>query len=88
MAQPRFGTWIPVYGSWGARNHPDERSQASYQHARDIAVEADRLGSKVALLAQHIINPMNRDFDQLETWSASAAIAEATTGPRVARAKE
>jgi alkanesulfonate monooxygenase len=79
MSQPRFGIWIPVYGPWGARNHPDEPSQASYRHSRDIAVEADRLGFKVALLAQHIINPMNHDFDQLETWSASAAIAEATS---------
>jgi alkanesulfonate monooxygenase len=79
MSQPRFGIWIPVYGPWGARNHPDEPSQASYPHAREIAVEADRLGFKVALLAQHIINPMNHEYDQLETWTASAAIAEATS---------
>ncbi len=78
MSEPRFGIWVPVYGPWGARHHPDEPEQASYQHSRDIVVEADKLGFKVALLAQHIINPMNHSYDQLETWSASAALAEAT----------
>jgi alkanesulfonate monooxygenase len=40
--------------------------------------QAEELNFEVALLAQHMINPMNNDFDQLETWSASAALAQAT----------
>jgi alkanesulfonate monooxygenase len=79
MSEPRFGIWVPVYGPWGARNHPDEPSQPSYARALSVVGEAERLGFKVALLAQHLINPMNNDFDQLETWSASAALAQATS---------
>ncbi|MBV8138024.1 MAG: LLM class flavin-dependent oxidoreductase [Deltaproteobacteria bacterium] len=78
MSEPRFGIWVPVYGPWGARHHPEEPEQASYAHAREVVVEADQLGFKVALLAQHIINPVNHSYDQLETWSAAAALAEAT----------
>jgi alkanesulfonate monooxygenase len=44
----------------------------------DIVKRAEQLNFKVALLAQHLINPLNNDFDQLETWSASAALAQAT----------
>jgi alkanesulfonate monooxygenase len=79
MSEPRFGIWIPVYGPWGARNHPEEPPQPSYGRALKIIREAERLGFKVALLAQHLINPMNNEFDQLETWSASAALAQATS---------
>jgi alkanesulfonate monooxygenase len=78
MTEPRFGIWVPVYGPWGARHHPEEPEQASYAHSREIVVDADRLGFMGALLAQHIINPMNHAYDQLETWSAAAALAEAT----------
>jgi alkanesulfonate monooxygenase len=79
MTEPRFGIWVPVYGPWGARHHPEEPEQASYAHSREIVVDAERVGFKVALLAQHIINPLNHTYDQLETWSAAAALAEATT---------
>jgi len=78
MPQARFGIWAPVYGPWGARNHPDEPAQASYRRARDIVVQADHLGYKVALFAQHIINPLSHEYDQVETWTACAAVAEAT----------
>src|SRR5215469_6112325 len=78
MIQPRFGLWAPVYGPWGARHHPGEPSQTSYLFARDIVVEAERLGFSVVMIAQHIINPLNNDYHQLETWSAAAALAEAT----------
>ncbi len=78
MIQPRFGLWAPVYGPWGARRHPGEPSQASYNFAREIVVEAERLGFSVVMMAQHIINPLNNDYDQLETWTATAALAEAT----------
>jgi alkanesulfonate monooxygenase len=76
--QPRFGLWAPVYGPWGARHHPGEPSQASYSFAREVVVEAERLGFSVVMIAQHIINPLNNDYEQLETWSAAAAFAEAT----------
>jgi alkanesulfonate monooxygenase len=78
MIQPRFGLWAPVYGPWGARHHPGEPSQTSYSFSREIVVEAERLGFSVVMIAQHIINPLNNDYHQLETWSAAAAFAEAT----------
>ena len=78
MTKPRFGIWVPVYGPWGARHHPDEPSQPSYSRSLEIVRQAEALDFEVALLAQHMINPMNNEFDQLETWSASAALAQAT----------
>jgi alkanesulfonate monooxygenase len=78
MFEPRFGLWAPVYGPWGARHHPGEQAQTSYKFSRDIVVEAERLGFKTVMIAQHIINPLNNEYDQLETWSAAAGFAEAT----------
>lgn len=78
IIEPRFGIWVPLYGPWGARHHPDEPSQPSYARAPDVVIQAEQLNFKVALLAQYLINPMNNDFDQVETWSASAALAQAT----------
>jgi alkanesulfonate monooxygenase len=78
MMQPRFGLWAPVYGPWGARQHPGEPSQTSYSFSREVVVEAERLGFSVVMIAQHIINPLNNDYHQLETWTGAAAFAEAT----------
>ena len=78
MIEPCFGLWAPVYGPWGARHHPGEPSQTSYSFSRDTVVEAERLGFKAVMIAQHIINPLNNDYHQLETWSAAAGFAEAT----------
>jgi alkanesulfonate monooxygenase len=78
MIEPRFGLWAPVYGPWGARHHPDEPAQTSYRFSRDIVSEAERLGFETVMIAQHVINPLNNDYHQLETWSAAAGFAEAT----------
>jgi alkanesulfonate monooxygenase len=78
MGEPRFGIWVPVYGPWGARHHPEEPPQPSYARALEVVRQAEQLNFEVTLLAQHMINPMNNDFDQLETWSSSAALAQAT----------
>jgi alkanesulfonate monooxygenase len=78
MIEPRFGLWAPVYGPWGARHHPNEPAQTSYRFSRDIVIEAERLGFKAVMIAQHVINPLNNEYHQLETWSAAAGFAEAT----------
>src|SRR5947208_14510316 len=75
---PRFGIWAPVYGTWGARTHPDEPVDSSYRRTRDLIVEAERLGFDSTLLAQHIVNPGNEAVPSLETWTTAAAVAEAT----------
>lgn len=75
---PRFGVWAPVYGTWGSRRHPDDPVDASYARTRDLIVRAERLGFESTLIAQHVVNPQSDDYDVLETWTAAAAIAEAT----------
>jgi alkanesulfonate monooxygenase len=78
MSEPRYGIWIPVYGNCGAMNHPQEPHDASYARAKRIMRLAEECGFTTALIAQHIINPRNQELEQLETWTAAAALAEAT----------
>ncbi|MEH2009941.1 LLM class flavin-dependent oxidoreductase [Nostoc sp.] len=78
MSKPRYGIWIPVYGNCGVMNHPLEPRDASYSRAKDLLQLAERCGFTTTLIAEHIINPRNQQLDQLETWTAAAALAEAT----------
>ena len=75
---PRFGVWAPVYGAWGSHQHPEDPADAGYHRSRELALRAEAAGFTSMLLAQHIVNPSQPDFDVLETWSAAAGIAEAT----------
>jgi alkanesulfonate monooxygenase len=43
-----------------------------------LILEAERLGYATTLVAQHIANPRSLELEQLETWTASATLAEAT----------
>jgi alkanesulfonate monooxygenase len=78
VTHPRFGVWAVVYGTWGPFGHPGEPLDASWERNRELIVEADRLGFDSTLVAQHIVNPFGDDLDQLETWTASAALAALT----------
>ncbi len=78
MSEPRYGIWIPVYGNCGAMNHPLEPRDASYKRAKALIQLAEQCGFTTTLIAEHIINPRNQELDQLETWTAAAALAEAT----------
>ncbi|MEA3085413.1 MAG: alkanesulfonate monooxygenase [Paraburkholderia sp.] len=75
---PRFGIWALVHGSRAALQDPDEPYDASWARNKALVLEAERLGYDSVLVAQHTINPHNPDFDQLEAWSASAALAALT----------
>jgi alkanesulfonate monooxygenase len=75
---PRFGLWAPVYGTWGAKTHPDEPVDASYRRTRDLLRRAEETGFSSVLLAEHVVNPQRDDHAVLETWTAAAAVAEAT----------
>lgn len=79
MTSPTFGIWAPVYGYEGVQGHPDDPIDASYRRSRDLAVAAEGWGYDTILLAQHISNPALPGGDILETWTAAAAIAEATS---------
>jgi alkanesulfonate monooxygenase len=76
---PRFGIWALVHGSRAALQDPDEPYDASWSRNRELVLEAERLGFDSTLVAQHTINPHDETLDQLEAWSASAALAALTT---------
>lgn len=75
---PRFGVWALVHGSRAALQDPDEPYDASWARNKALVLEAERPGYDSVLVAQHTINPHNPDFDQLEAWTASAALAALT----------
>src|SRR5215471_3364873 len=78
VTYPRFGIWAVVHGSRGAYQDPDEPYNASWERNRDLVLAAEELGFDSTLIAQHTINPHIEDFDQLEAWSAAAAIGAVT----------
>jgi alkanesulfonate monooxygenase len=74
----RFGVWALVHGSRAALQDPDEPYDASWARNKALVLEAERLGYDSVLVAQHTVNPHNPDLDQLEAWTASAALAALT----------
>ncbi|PLZ02937.1 alkanesulfonate monooxygenase [Burkholderia sp. WAC0059] len=76
---PRFGIWALVHGSRAALQDPDEPYDASWARNRALVLEAERLGYDSVLVAQHTINPHDGERDQLEAWTASAALAALTS---------
>ena len=58
---------------------PDEPYDASWSRNRELILEAERLGFDSTLVAQHTINPRDETRDQLEAWTASAALAAITS---------
>ena len=77
MSEPaiRFGIWALVHGSRAALQDPDEPYDASWERNRALVLEAERLGFDSTLVAQHTINPHHAPQDQLEAWTACAALA-------------
>src|SRR5467141_3388897 len=75
----RFGIWALVHGSRAAYQDPEEPYDASWERNRDLVLAAEQLGYDSTLIAQHTINPHQEDLDQLEAWSAAAAIAALTS---------
>jgi alkanesulfonate monooxygenase len=74
----RFGIWALVHGSRAALQDPDEPYDASWERNRSLVLEAEALGYDSTLVAQHTINPHSQALDQLEAWTASAALAGLT----------
>ncbi|MGI4953298.1 MAG: LLM class flavin-dependent oxidoreductase, partial [Janthinobacterium lividum] len=70
----RFGIWAPVHGSRAALQDPDEPYDASWERNRALVLQAEALGYDSVLVAQHTMNPHSEELDQLEAWSASAAL--------------
>jgi alkanesulfonate monooxygenase len=81
MAQfrPRFGIWTQVYGASGSFFHPQDPPDASWERNKRLVLEAEALGFESTLVAQHVFNPRDDERDQLETWTASTALAALTS---------
>lgn len=75
----RFGIWALVHGPRAAHQDPEEPYDASWERNRDLILAAEALGFDSTLIAQHTINPHQDGLDQLEAWSAAAAIAALTS---------
>jgi alkanesulfonate monooxygenase len=75
----RFGLWLPVQGTWASLSHPGEPLDSSYGRNRKLLKAAEAGGFATALLAQHLSCPYGQEHDQLEPWTAAAALAEATS---------
>jgi alkanesulfonate monooxygenase len=77
-ARLRFGVWALVHGSRGAYGDPEEPYDASWQRNRALVLEAEELGYDLTLFAQHTVNPRDDAWDELEPWTAAAALAALT----------
>jgi alkanesulfonate monooxygenase len=75
---PRFGIWALVHGNRAALHDPEEPYDASWERNRQLILEAEALGYESTLVAQHTRNPHSLELDQLEAWTASAALAALT----------
>ncbi|MFD1330597.1 LLM class flavin-dependent oxidoreductase [Methylopila musalis] len=79
MPHIRFGIWAPVHGNRAAAHDPLEPYDASWEHNRDTVLEAEALGYDATLVAQHTVNPHFAERDQLDSWTATAALAAVTS---------
>jgi alkanesulfonate monooxygenase len=79
MNGPRFGIWALVHGSRGALHDPDEPFDASWARNKALVLQAEMLGYDSTLVAQHTANPYDDDWDELEAWTAAAALAALTS---------
>jgi len=78
-AQPRFGVWALVCGTWASLHDPRDPFDATWDRNRAQILEAEALGYQTTLVAQHTINPFGDQYEELETWTACAALAALTT---------
>ncbi len=77
-SRPRFGVWANVHGTMAALGHPGDPVDASWRRVRDQILLAEQLGFHSTLIAQHTMNPLGESLDQLDAWSAAAALAALT----------
>ena len=78
MPSPRFGIWALVSGATGSLFHPQDPPDASWERNKRLVLEAEALGFDSTLVAQHLFHVRDDERDQLETWTACAALAAVT----------
>jgi FMNH2-dependent dimethyl sulfone monooxygenase len=74
----QFGYWLPVFGGW-LRNVENEEMPATWQYVRDIAVQSERIGFDLTLIAELNLNDIKGpEAPALDAWSTAAALASVT----------
>lgn len=74
----RFGYWMPIFGGW-LRNVPDEGMPAAWPYLRDLAVESERSGFELSLIAELNLNDIKgHRAPSLDCWTLAPAIAAVT----------
>jgi dimethylsulfone monooxygenase len=74
----RFGYWMPIFGGW-LRNVPDEGMSASWPYVRDLAVDSERHGFDLTLIAELNLNDIKgHRAPALDCWTLAPAVAAAT----------
>ncbi|HEY6749114.1 MAG TPA: LLM class flavin-dependent oxidoreductase [Mycobacteriales bacterium] len=75
----RFGYWMPVFGGW-LRNVTDEGMPVSWPYLRELAVESERLGFDLSLLAELNLNDIKgHRAPAADAWTLGAALAGVTS---------
>jgi dimethylsulfone monooxygenase len=74
----RFGYWMPVFGGW-LRNVPDEGMSVDWSYVRALAVESERAGFDLSLLAELNLNDIKgHRAPSLDAWTLAPAVAAVT----------
>lgn len=61
----RLGFWPPAYGNWIISTQPEKRN-ASFEYTKQVTLLAERLGFKTLLVAEHFMNPVGPELEQLD----------------------
>ena len=74
----RFGYWTPVFGGW-LRNVPDEGMSIEWPYVRGLAVESERAGFDLTLVAELNLNDIKGPrAPALDAWTLAPALAAVT----------
>jgi len=75
----RFGYWMPVFGGW-LRNVPDEGMSIAWPYVRDLAVQSERDGFELSLIAELNLNDIKgHRAPSLDCWTLAPAVAAVTS---------
>ncbi|WP_223703034.1 LLM class flavin-dependent oxidoreductase [Sutcliffiella deserti] len=74
----KFGFWLPIFGGW-LRNVEDEQMPSTFEYAKKVTQQAERLGYDTTLIAELFLNDIKGpEEDSLDAWSTAAALAAVT----------
>ena len=74
----RFGYWMPVFGGW-LRNVEDEGMPVAWPYLRDLAIDSERHGFDLSLLAELNLNDIKgHRAPAADAWTLGAALAAVT----------